>query len=201
MNFSEDLILESLKQNILPLRNTFYFFTTYANIDGRSPATTEKPKDGKTANLLDEWILSELSNLCQTIDTDLMNYDLTHSSRQIALFLDNLTNRYIRRSRRRFWKSENDGDKNDAYQTLYTVLIEFCKIAAPFIPIITEFIYRALTKDDTSVHLQSFPVYNRFTQEKGLNKFAQAQTIVRAGLAARSKHSIRVRQPLALLKL
>lgn len=96
-------------------------------------------------NLLDQRILSELSSLSQTIDADLTNYDLTHSSRQIALFLENLTNWYIRRSRRRFWKSENDGDKHAAYQTLYTVLVEFCKIAAPFMPIVTEYMYRALT--------------------------------------------------------
>lgn len=97
--------------------------------------------------------------MTETIDQDLMNYDLTHASRQIADFLENLTNRYIRRSRRRFWKTESDEDKNYAYETLFTVLTQFCLIAAPFMPFITEYIWRTLTGEEkkNSVHLQNFP--------------------------------------------
>jgi len=154
MSFSEDLIKEALKQNVLPLRNAFYFFTTYANIDGWNNTSFNSQSSD---NLLDQRILSELSNFIGMIQSNLDSYDLTNSSRQISLFLENLTNRYIRRSRRRFRKSENDGDKNHAYQTLYTVLVEFCKAAAPFMPIVTEYIYRSLTGSTTSVHLQDFP--------------------------------------------
>ena len=203
MSFSEDLIKEALKQNVLPLWNAFYFFTTYANIDGWNNTSLNSQSSD---NLLDQRILAELANFIGMIQSNLDVYDLTNSSRQISLFLENLTNRYIRRSRRRFRKSENDGDKNHAYQTLYTVLVEFCKAAAPFMPIVTEYIYRSLTGSTTSVHLQDFPqqLIQWISMQSDMllqNKFSQAQTIVRAGLAARSKRSIRVRQPLASLKI
>lgn len=157
MSFSEDLILEALKQNILPLWNAFSFFTTYANIDGWKK---ENSQDNVTSsNRLDTWILSELQRVTETIDQDLSHYDIAHASRQIADFLENLTNRYIRRSRRRFWKSESDEDKNHAYETLYTVLVDFSLVISPFMPFISEYIWRALTGDDmaNSVHLQDFP--------------------------------------------
>ena len=161
MNFSEDLILEALKQNILPLWNAFSFFVTYANIDKRESSSREETlyQAQSSQNRLDTRILGELTIVTQTIDTDLSGYDITHASRQIASFLENLTNWYIRRSRRRFWKSDSDGDKASAYATLYTILTQFCTIAAPFMPIISEYIRKALTGDDikNSIHLQDYP--------------------------------------------
>lgn len=199
MSFSENLIKEALKQNILPLWNAFSFFITYANIDNRSP--TDSPS--ASSNLLDQRILWELEQFVQTIDTDLANYDLAHSSRQIAVFLDNLTNWYIRRSRRRFRKTENDDDKESAYQTLYTVLTQFCLGAAPFMPIITEYIWRSLTWDasNNSLHLQDFPHSEGYYDAKLSQAMGFAQDIVSTGLAARSKHNLRVRQPLAELAI
>ena len=147
MSFSEDLILEALKQNILPLWNAFSFFVTYANIDKRESNNREETAyiAESSKNRLDTWILTELNTITHTIDKDLSNYDLTHASRQIASFLENLTNWYIRRSRRRFWKSDSDEDKISAYATLYTILTKFCVVAAPFMPIITEYIWKVLT--------------------------------------------------------
>lgn len=199
MSFSEDLIKEALKHNILPLRNAFSFFTSYANIDKWTPSDNPTKSD----NPLDKWILGELEQFTTTIDTNLADYDLAHSSRQIALFLDNLTNWYIRRSRRRFWKSENDDDKDHAYQTLYTVLTTFCLGAAPFMPIVTEYIWRALTGDDAdnSLHLQEFPTLTGYYDEELAQAMSFAQDIVSMGFAARSQHKLRVRQPLASLSI
>lgn len=205
MSFSEELILEALKQNILPLWNAFSFFVTYANIDNWS---VHNPKEAlyqaqSSNNRLDQWILGELQTFAQTVAYDLEHYDLTHSSRQIASFLENLTNWYIRRSRRRFWKSDSDEDKASAYFTLYSVLTQFCMIAAPFMPIISEYIWRTLTSDSqfNSVHLQDFPSLNIPTNKELADQMNAAQTIVRMGLAARGKHNIRVRQPLQSLTL
>jgi len=241
MAFSEDLILEALKQNILPLWNAFSFFVTYANIDGWSPNASHPDwKEGtsqwkkpystildsslrsewqaSSENRLDTWILWELAIVTNTIDTDLSGYDITHASRQIASFLENLTNWYIRRSRRRFWKSDSDEDKQSAYQTLYTVLTQFCVIAAPFMPIVTEYIWRTLTNrtsfwDATeessqlqqslnSVHLQDYPNdWGHIIDTSLQTDMNLTQTIVRMWLASRSKKNIRVRQPLSTLIL
>lgn len=201
MNFSEDLILEALKQNILPLWNAFSFFVTYANIDKRSPARHPERSDNEvegsptidkmlrqaqhdaasSENRLDTWILGELAVVTKTIDSDLSGYDITHASRQIASFLENLTNWYIRRSRRRFWKSDSDGDKASAYATLYTILTQFCVIAAPFMPIIAEYIWKALTGDDlnNSVHLQDYPTRDISPDTVLAHDMQYAQTIVR----------------------
>ena len=161
MSFSEELILEALKQNILPLWNAFSFFITYANIDSWTSNNREETlyQAQSSENRLDQWILNELQNFMNIVNHDLEHYDLTHASRQISLFLENLTNWYIRRSRRRFRKSDNDNDKSSAYATLYSVLTQFCLVAAPFMPIITEYIWRTLTNEDlsNSVHLQQFP--------------------------------------------
>jgi isoleucyl-tRNA synthetase len=218
MNFSEDLILEALKQNILPLWNAFSFFVTYANIDKRESTSREETAytAASSTNRLDTWILGELATATQSIDTDLSGYDITHASRQIASFLENLTNWYIRRSRRRFWKSDSDEDKASAYATLYTVLTQFCIIATPFMPIVTEYIWKVLTGKDinNSVHLQDYPSVipatagissswdPRIREDDNLSEDMQyAQTIVRMWLASRGKKNIRVRQPLSTLIL
>lgn len=205
MSFSEDLILEALKQNILPLWNAFSFFVTYANIDKRESPSREETAyiAASSENRLDAWILWELAIVTKTIDSDLSGYDITHASRQIATFLENLTNWYIRRSRRRFWKSDSDGDKASAYATLYTILTQFCVIAAPFMPIIAEYIWKALTGDDinNSVHLQDYPTIDISPDTVLANDMQYAQTIVRMWLASRGKKNIRVRQPLSNLTL
>jgi isoleucyl-tRNA synthetase len=205
MNFSEDLILEALKQNILPLWNAFSFFVTYANIDQRTSTSqkdTQYIAEG-SKNRLDTWILGELTAVISTIDNDLWGYDITHASRQIASFLENLTNWYIRRSRRRFWKSDSDEDKASAYATLYTVLTQFCLIAAPFMPIVTEYIWRVLTREDisNSVHLQNYPSSSLSIDTILADAMSNAQAIVRMWLASRGKKNIRVRQPLSTLIL
>lgn len=139
---SEDAFLEATKTFILPIWNTLYFFTTYANIDGRTP----KNEGTQRKNFLDKRIVSELNKTIQDVDLLLAQYNLQKAVQPIKKFLDNLTNRYIRRSRRRFRKSENDGDKQQAYTTLHHVLLKLSQICAPFMPFLGEHVYKTLTE-------------------------------------------------------
>jgi broad specificity phosphatase PhoE len=160
------------------------------------------PTSGRApANKLDRWILSELHTLVRDMTAGLDEYDLAKGLDPLVRFIDSLTNWYIRRSRRRFWKSENDGDKSQAYQTLYTVLVEICKLLAPFAPFITEEMYRNLTALE-SVHLADWPEVNEKVIDEELNQeIALAQQIVTLGHAARSKANVKVRQPLQKIEV
>ena len=134
------------------LWNTYSFFVTYANIDGWKPIPNVKNQISNASNKLDEWILSELNALTTEITKYMNEYNLTKATRPLLNFVDNLSNWYVRRSRRRFWKSENDDDKNAAYATLHTVLVTLSKLLAPFMPATSEAIYKNLT-GERSVHL------------------------------------------------
>jgi isoleucyl-tRNA synthetase len=123
------------------LWNSYYFFVMYASIDKFDPKK-EKPA---VKNLLDKWIISELQILIKNIDGKLEEYDIYSAAKSIEPFIDNLSNWYIRRSRKRFWKSENDADKNEAYATLHYVLVTLAKLMAPFTPFVAEEIFRNLT--------------------------------------------------------
>ncbi len=199
VRFSEAHVDEVVKKFMLTLWNTYSFFVTYANIDKwKRPKNPEKfiPK-----NKLDKWILSELNALIKEV-TDQMNvYNLPKAARPMLEFLDNLSNWYVRRSRRRFWKSENDDDKGEAYQTLYTVLIEFSKVIAPFVPFVSDEIYQNLC-DEESVHLADWPKFNGNLIDEELNKEIRlVRLIVNLGHSARAKAKIKVRQPLKCLQV
>jgi isoleucyl-tRNA synthetase len=217
-SITEQSIAEALRGSILPLWNAFSFFVTYARIDGWTPSDDVTVSD----NVLDQWIVGELQLLIQQLSTDLDAYDLQSSSRALGVFLDQLTNWYIRRSRRRFRKSESDTDKDQAYATLYRVLVDFTKVAAPFAPFICEYIYRELKKgtegtkvaegeqgeqgeqgaNDISVHLTDWLEADEGLIDTDLSEsMALTQRVVRMGLAWRSQHDIRVRQPLAALTI
>ncbi len=189
--FTEEWVHEVVKKVILPLWNTYYFFTTYANIDNFKP-TGNKTKN----NNLDKWLISELNELTKEVSTGFDEYKLNNATKPIVKFMDNLTNWYIRRSRKRFWKSENDGDKLEAYETLYTALVELTKIIAPFMPFISEHIYKELTWNK-SVHLTDFPKYDATLIDEKLNSDTdKVQKVITLGLAWRANQKIRVRQPL-----
>ncbi len=143
LRFAEEGVKHSLRHLLIPLWNSYSFFVTYANIDGWKPNGS---RPGQSDNLLDQWIESSLANLCQEVTSAMDNYDLQRAVRPFVAFIEDLTNWYIRRSRRRFWKSGDDTDKQQAYVTLYHVLVELCKIAAPFTPFIAEEIYQNLTQ-------------------------------------------------------
>ena len=155
----------------------------------------------KKSNSLDKWIISELNKLIWEVSLNLDNYKLNEATKPIVKFMDNLTNWYIRRSRKRFWKSENDLDKIEAYNTLYDVIVELTKIIAPFMPFISEYIYQNLTFN-SSVHLDLFSTENKAFIFNKLNKdIALTQDIITLWLAWRANAKIRVRQPLSYIKI
>jgi isoleucyl-tRNA synthetase len=189
------------------LWNSYYFFVMYANID-KFKVKIQKSEGG--SNLLDKWIVSELQILIKNVDEKLANYDMYNSANEIEKFVDNLSNWYIRRNRKRFWKSEDDVDKANAYQTLYTVLMELAKLMAPFTPFIAEEIYKNLAqtlngKRQTlivSVHLQDFPVADEKLIDVELSdKMAETRNTITVALQLRAKNGIKVRQPLAELRI
>ncbi|MFA6992424.1 MAG: isoleucine--tRNA ligase [Candidatus Gracilibacteria bacterium] len=194
VRFSEDAVDEVVKKLTLTLWNTYSFFVTYANIDKFEPKKDYAKFNPK--NKLDKWILSELNTLIKDVTEQMDDYNLPKAARPMLDFVENLSNWYVRRSRRRFWKSENDGDKNEAYQTLYIVLVEFAKVIAPFMPYLSDEIYQNLTSEK-SIHLSDWPKLNKSMIDEKLNKEIHlVRMIVNMGHSVRSKAKIKVRQPL-----
>ena len=199
MRFSEKGVNDVIKNMILPLWNAYSFFVTYANIDKWTP-TDDNPQP---TNKLDLWILNRLNELIEAEIDHMGKYDLQKASNEMYKFVDDLTNWYIRRSRRRFWKSEDDGDKKSAYETLFTVLTKLCQVIAPFMPFVSEEIYRNLTGEE-SVHLSNYPKPSpegEIGQSRLLEEMFLAKTIVSLGLASRAKLKIKVRQPLSKVQI
>lgn len=204
VRFSEKRVDEIVKGFMLTLWNAYSFFVTYASIDKWDPS--HKRADFKPKYKLDQWILSELHQLITDVTSHMDNYNLTLSTRPFVDFVDNLSNWYIRRSRRRFWKSENDQDKFEAYQTLYTVLVTLSQLLAPFMPYIADAMYRNLTKGNAdakeSVHLADWPKVKRSYIRPLFNEEVKIiRSIVTLGHAVRAKAGIRVRQPLKKVQI
>ncbi len=197
VRFSDRLVEEMLKKFNLTIWNTYSFFVTYANIDQWKPAqTSEKPQ-----NELDKWILSELQQVIKEVTANFEKYNLMMASRPMLQFVDNLSNWYVRRSRRRFWKSENDSDKDQAYQTLYIVLRDLSKLIAPFMPFLAEEIYTNVTGEE-SVHLADWPEVDDSLLDLEINQQTEmVRKIVTLGHAVRDKSKIKVRQPLSLARI
>jgi len=187
----------------LTLWNVYSFFVTYANVDGFDPRMAQIPVAQRDP--LDRWILSELHTLVQEITKAYESYDVPGATRPIEGFVDSLSNWYLRRSRRRFWKSESDTDKLAAYQTLYECLVTIAKLLAPSMPFLSEAIYRNLVVGSVSdvpesVHLAMWPKADEaMIDPKVMDDMRLAQRLVRLGLAARNvpKPPLKVRQPLA----
>ena len=198
LRFSEAAVREVMRTVIIPLWNAHCFFVTYARIDGWRPKDASAPKN--PANLLDRWVVSRLMATIGDIREAMDGYDLQKAANRFTSFLDELTNWYIRRSRRRFWKSDNDSDKYEAYQTLHFVLVTFCQVAAPFIPFITETIYRNLRTENMpeSVHFCDYPAVDTALLDKALNtRMARTMSAVSLGRFLRTQAVLKVRQPLA----
>ena len=143
MRMTEEGIKQSLRDVIIPLWNAYSFFVTYAAIDGWTP---DERRAQTLDHRLDRWILSELQTLLRDLNAEMEAYRLYRTVPAMVAFIEKLTNWYIRRSRRRFWKSEDDQDKEAAYDTLYRVLVTFIKALAPVLPFITEIIYQNLVR-------------------------------------------------------
>ncbi|MDR2435443.1 MAG: isoleucine--tRNA ligase, partial [Treponema sp.] len=200
LRYSDEGVREVMKSIIIPLWNAYSFFVTYANIDKVSPeGASESP-----ANPLDRWILSEAENLTEKVGGALDAYDLTRAVDPILEFIELLNNWYIRRSRRRFWRSENDADKIEAYGTLYDALKTLITTAAPFMPFTTDAIWQNLRKDSDpeSVHLADFPKPREKRRDRPLEyRMAAVQHAVSMGRSLRSQYNIKVRQPLRMAEL
>ena len=196
--FSEDGVRECLRAIIIPLWNSYSFFVTYARVDGWTPADDGAPP-ANPSNVLDRWILSRLQQAVADIRERMDGYDLQRAAQRFIGLIEELTNWYIRRSRRRFWKSSNDTDKAEAYATLHHVLVSFAKLAAPFIPFVTEAIYRNLRTPamPESVHLCDIPDVDQSLLDAELSEqMAHVMTAVSLGRHLRTQTSLRVRQPL-----
>lgn len=203
IRYSDASVRDVLKSIIIPWWNSYSFFITYANIDKVSP--TGHLFDNKTpSNPLDAWLLSITQGLIEDVSKSLDEYDLSGAIDPIIKFIDELNNWYIRRSRRRFWKSENDNDKAEAYESLYIALKTLTKVAAPFVPFITEEMYQNLknSEDKESVHLCDYPIPNSQWKDESLEfKMATVQKAVSMGHSLRNQFNLKNRQPLQAVAL
>ncbi|MDD5312996.1 MAG: isoleucine--tRNA ligase [Dehalococcoidia bacterium] len=195
---SVDMVVEVMRNFIMTLWNTYSFFVIYANIDNFVPGKANV----KPSSDLDKWLISSLNQLVADVDELLDNYDPTAAGRKIESFVNDLSNWYVRRSRRRFWKSQNDDDKLSAYNTLYQALVTLSKLLAPFIPFIADEMYQNLVRPvdknaAESVHLASFPVADTSLIDKDIiTETDLAMKVCSMGRSARAKSGMKVRQPL-----
>jgi len=200
---------ETRRQFLIPLWNVYSFLATYANLDGWMPqngAFDPQHPEGATPqsdNLLDRWVLARLNQIIPQVTDSLKGSDPLNATIAINAFLDDLSNWYVRRSRRRYWKSEHDSDKNTAYATLYHVLVKFARILAPFTPFVTESIYQNLVRSAypqayESVHHTAWPRYDAAAVDPDmLEQMELARQVASLGLGARNSAGLKVRQPLA----
>jgi isoleucyl-tRNA synthetase len=180
--------------------NMYDFFTMYAEVDGwEYDGKLEDPLESLT-NPLDIWVVSRVHQLVAEVEKNMDAYDIPNALDPILPFLDDASNWYVRRSRRRFWKSEDDSDKNDAYRTLHYVLVRLAYVLAPFTPFLAEELYRNLTGDEESIHLKDWMPAGQ-VDEAELVRMNGVKSMVNEGLAKRAKEGIKVRQPLALLSV
>ncbi len=217
--FSLGLVNETLRKFMLTLWNTYSFFVTYASLDGWTPSQTAGGTqqaagtlpDAASLQPLDRWALARLNGLVRDVTAGFEAYDVYPAARAIEAFVDELSNWYVRRSRRRFWKSGTDADKQAAYATLHTCLLTLAKLAAPFTPFVAEELYRNLTGQTTdngqrmtdeaeSVHLAAWPQVDAALLDEGL--VADTEALLQAvslGRAARKTSNLKVRLPLSEL--
>ncbi|MBN1976702.1 MAG: isoleucine--tRNA ligase [Anaerolineae bacterium] len=190
---------EVRRQFLIPLWNVYSFFVTYANIDGWKP----KGEGAKGQTLLDKWVLARLNQVVAQVTDRLDSYDAYGATMAVEPFLDDLTNWYVRRSRRRFWKSEQDADKSAAYATLYSVLTTLCRLLAPITPFVTEVMYQNLVRSvdanaPESVHHTDWPQMDAAALDDNLlTQMALTRQVVTLGHSCRASANIKLRQPLA----
>ena len=199
--FIEENLVDMQRKFMGTLWNVYYFYVLYAEIDKIDPSKY----DLKACKLsfLDKWLLSDYNALIKLVDASLEKYDMQTPARAISEFVDRLSNWYIRRSRERFWGSEENDDKKSAYKTLYEVLVSLSKLIAPFVPFLAEEIYQNLVRSldenaPESVHFCSFPVADESMIDSKLNEgMDKVLEIVNLGRACRSASNVKNRQPLA----
>ncbi|MBX4201598.1 isoleucine--tRNA ligase [Candidatus Saccharibacteria bacterium] len=198
--FSVDFLRDTQRQVFMSFNNIFSFYKLYADVDKWKPDNPGvEPESG---NLLDQWMLARLNQAVAEVTAGMEEYRLDKAARPITDLLDDTSNWYVRRSRRRFWKSEDDGDKQSAYQTLHYVLLTTSQLLAPFAPFLSDYTWRELVQGTDlpeSVHLSDWPSVNQplDTSRIMLENMANARALITEGLAQRATAGIKVRQPLA----
>ena len=203
LRFSENGLKEIVRTVVLPYWNALSFFTTYASVDGWSPATPARAPAQRAE--LDRWVLSTMQSLIRDVNHEMEGYRLYNVVPRLVAFIDDLTNWYIRLSRRRFWKSDDAADQADAYATLYEVLTTFAKVLAPFMPFLTEEVHQRLVvavnpAAAKSVHWCDYPNPRSELIDQALeDRIAITRTIVGLGRKLREEHKLKVRQPLPSL--
>ncbi len=197
--FYEEGVSEYQRKFMGTLWNVYAFYVLYAEIDHFDPNDYKL----ELSNVMDKWIISKLNSLIKTVDGYLDTYRITEAARTLSDFIDELSNWYVRRNRSRYWQSDMNADKIGAYMTLYTVLEKFLRLAAPFVPFITEEIYQNIVRSinpsaPVSVHLCSYPECNEALIDKDLeDEMDTAYRIVELGRASRNDANIKNRQPLS----
>ena len=175
--------------------NMYDFFTMYAEVDGwEYDGKLEDPIEDLT-NPMDIWVVSRLHQLVSEVEERTEAYDLQGALKPILPLLDDASNWYVRRSRRRFWKSEDDKDKNDAYKTLHYVLVRLAYLLAPFTPFLAEELYNKLTGDNESIHLKDWLPAGQINDIQ-VNEMAKIRDVINDGLSQRATEGVKVRQPL-----
>lgn len=204
LRFSEEGVKNIVKQVMLPLWNAVSFFISNHNADAAKGQLDWKP--GQTLhseNELDRWMLAVLQDLSEKVEQEMAAYRLYNVVPAIISAVDDLTNWYVRRSRRRFWKSDNDGDKNAAYATMYKILVDFSKILAPFLPLLSEEIYQLLVREinpnaPVSVHLCEFPSADESLKDALLvERITMVRGMVEMGRIIRATNNVKNRMPIA----
>lgn len=179
--------------------NMYDFFTLYADVDGWEwDGSYDDPTD-QLSNPLDLWIISRVHQLTKEVEAHMDGYDVPSAAKPILPFIDDASNWYVRRSRRRFWKSEDDGDKQNAYRTLHYVLVQLAHVMAPFTPFLAEELYHKLTAGE-SVHLRDWPQIGHIN-ELALGHMHKVRELINQGLSQRAAAAIKVRQPLSEVKV
>ncbi len=202
LNFGYDAANE-VRKKVITLWNSYSFFATYAAVDGFNPLKSKIQDSDLT--IMDRWIMAKLHQLIQDMHSSFDAYRLDKSMRKVEIFIEDLSNWYIRRNRRRFWKSEDDSDKQAAYHTLYEILLTLSKLLAPIMPFITDEIYKNLVVNIDksaleSIHLCDYPqVDSKYIDDDLVAQVDALKKIVELGRSARNKADLKIRQPLQSL--
>jgi isoleucyl-tRNA synthetase len=196
VRFSTDYLRDVQRKIFMTLNNVYSFYSMYAKVDNWSP--TEALKEPASDNLLDQWMLSRLNQTITDVTASMEEYRLDKATRPVADLLDDISNWFVRRSRRRFWKGEDDADKHQAYQTLHYALLRSCQLLAPFAPFLPDHLWRQLvagTDLPASVHLSDWPEARK-VDKKVLDDMGLVREMINLGLSGRAENQIKVRQPL-----
>jgi isoleucyl-tRNA synthetase len=197
VRFSTDYLRDVQRKVFMTLNNIYSFYKLYADVDGWQP---QQPLlEPASTNLLDKWMLSRLNETITEVTNAMEEYRLDKATRPLDDLLDDASNWFVRRSRRRFWKSEDDQDKHQAYATLHYTLLRLCQLLAPFSPFLPDYLWGKLTAGTelpSSVHLSDWPSAGAVNRAL-LNQMAQARDYITTGLAQRAESKVKVRQPLA----